>query len=130
MAPGAATEDANAVGIDAVLPRMLADEADRAPHVRHDRRQGIPRPAAVSHGEDGESLLVQRRIGLGENLGELHARLPPAAHDGDEASAVGVCRAVHIERERQAVLLVPVDHIRRHRGLTRGWLGADDARRR
>src|SRR5688572_25625488 len=60
VSPGAVAEDANAVGIHAVLLRMLADEADRSPHVRHDRRQGIPRPAAVSHNEDGESLLVQR----------------------------------------------------------------------
>jgi hypothetical protein len=89
-------------------------------------QNSAPRPAAVSHGEDGEPLLDERGIGLGESLGELHARLPPAAHDGDDASTVGACRDVHVERERQAVL-VPVHHIRRHRGLTRGCRGIADS---
>ncbi len=38
--------------------------------------------------------------GLGENLGELHARLPLAAHDGDDASTVGAGRTVHVEHKR------------------------------
>ena len=65
MTAGATTEDTNAVWIDAVLLRVLTDEADRSPHVRHDRGQGISRAAAVSHGEYGESFLVQRGIGPG-----------------------------------------------------------------
>lgn len=55
----------------------------------------------------------------------LHARLPPAAHDRDDAGAIGLCWTVHVERERQTIL-VPVHHIRRHRGLTRWGLGITD----
>jgi hypothetical protein len=37
--------------------------------------------------------------------------LPPAAHDRDDAGAVGVCRTVDVESQREAIL-VPVHHIR------------------
>src|SRR6266446_2024324 len=101
MPAGAAAKDANAVGVDAVLARVLTDEADRPLHVRHDRGHGISRAAAVSHGEYGEALVVQRGIALGDKTAHLDARLPPAAYDGDDASATGLCWTVHVERERQ-----------------------------
>ena len=124
---GAAAQHANAVGVEAVLARVLADEADRPPRVRHDRGHRTPRAAAVSHGEYGEPLLVQRGIvALGDKTAHLHARLPPVAHDRDDAGAVGLCRTVHVERERQAVL-VPVHHIGRHRGLRLGGPGSADS---
>src|SRR6478609_3527699 len=48
---GAAAIHAIAVGVDAVLARVLTDEAYCPPHVRHDRGHGISRAAAVAHGE-------------------------------------------------------------------------------
>src|SRR5204863_4096409 len=123
---GAGAEHANAIGVDAVLARALTDETDRPPHVRNDRGHGVSRAAAVSHGEYGEPLVVQRGIvAFGEYTAELHARLPPTAHDRDDARAIGLCWMVHVERERQTIL-VPIHHIGRDRGLARGCLGTTD----
>ena len=63
---------------------------------------------------------------LDENLADLHARLPSAAHDRDDAGAGGLCRTVHVERERQTIL-VAVHNIRRDRGLTRGCRDSADS---
>jgi hypothetical protein len=57
-------------------------------------------------------------------LALVAAELPPAAHDRDDAGAIGLCWTVHVERERQTIL-VPVHHSRR----TEGWRAGAGQRR-
>ena len=91
----------------------------------HDRRQGDTSARACLTAKTVRPLLEERGVCLGENPGKLHARLPPAAHDGEDASAVRASRAGS-RAERQDIL-VPVHHIR----LVEDWragAGAADCR--
>ncbi len=111
MSAGAAAVHAEAVGIDAPLLGVVADEAHRAAHVGDRVRHQIPRAAAVAHDDDGESLVEQKlkaRDGLG---GRRPARDPAAADHVQNRRAVGAgLRLEDVERHRQSVL-VAVDQV-------------------
>ena len=57
MPAGAAAGDPEAVGIDLVVARVVADEAHRAVNVVEDLGDGVFRLAPVNDGEDGLSAV-------------------------------------------------------------------------
>ena len=65
MAPGTATPDTEAIGIDAMISRMAADVAYRGTNVRNRIRYFESRRAAMMHRENGKPFL-QKGVELRE----------------------------------------------------------------
>ena len=102
VATRAAAGDAELAGVDAILRRMMADETHGAVHVLRDLRNDEARLRSVDDGEDGVAAIQVGREVAG--LDRVVAGEPAAAHHGDDASAVGLGRLEHIQRERRAEL--------------------------
>src|SRR5262245_38119099 len=112
MTARAASEDAEAIWVNAPLLGVVADEANGAANVGYDFGNEILRTAPVSYSDDREAF-VQKVFEPGSCLLRWVVRRNPSAADHEhDRRAIGVrLRLEHVEGHRKAVFM-PVNHIR------------------
>ena len=111
-----------------VLGSVFARAGSSARRRHHRRQQPHPAPRVARRQPDrGSPRLVGdhvRHHGGGGRAGVRRTGAPGAACSTDRGAATGLTCSLRVDPNRSRV---PVHHIRRHRGLTRGCLDSDTA---
>lgn len=106
-AAGAGAEDAEAIGIDAVVLGMNADVADRAVNVGDDLADGEAGLSAMAHQEEGVAAVeegLEHDGAVEPGIDQVDPGLEGGADHEDRAAAVLLARLPDIHRQRHAEL--------------------------